>query len=164
MAYLNQCYFIGNLTADPDIRSTARGNKVAAFSIAVTRRSKQDNGEVREETSFIDIVAWTHNADLAEKYLTKGNPVLISGHLKQDTWDDKETGKRRSRITIVADSIQLLGTRRKDDGQQPATPQQQQHYEQKRNGYQPAPQQQAWNQQPAQQTRPQQYEQNDIPF
>lgn len=147
MAYLNQCYFIGNLTADPDMRQTSTGKKVASFSIAVTRRTKQDNGEMREETSFLDIAAWERSADLAEKYLCKGSAVLIAGHIKQDTWTDKESGKKRSRLTIVADNIQLIGTRRKDDPQQPATQQpQQQHYEQKRNGYQP---QQSWNQQPA---------------
>ena len=112
MAHLNKVMIIGNLTADPEVRTTPRGNSVAELRLAVNRISSGPNeGERREETTFLDVTCWGRTAEIAGQYLSKGRPVFIEGRLQQDTWDDKQTGQRRSKIRIVAENMQLLGSR-----------------------------------------------------
>ena len=119
MANLNKVMIIGNLTADPDVRTTPRGNTVAELRLAVNRVSSGPNeGERREETTFLDVTCWGRTAEIAGQYLAKGRPVFIEGRLQQDTWEDKQTGQRRSRIRIVAENMQLLGSRGDGGGQQ----------------------------------------------
>lgn len=117
MANLNKVMIIGNLTADPEQKTTPRGNAVTELRLAVNRVSSGPNeGERREETTFLDVTCWNRLAEIAGQYLAKGRPVFIEGRLQQDTWEDKQTGQRRSRIRIVAENLQLLGSR--DGGQQ----------------------------------------------
>ncbi|MBR6577262.1 MAG: single-stranded DNA-binding protein [Akkermansia sp.] len=112
MANLNKVMIIGNLTADPEVRTTPRGNSVAELRLAVNRISSGPNdGERREETTFLDVTCWGRTAEIAGQYLSKGRPVFIEGRLLQDTWEDKQTGQRRSKIRIVAENMQLLGSR-----------------------------------------------------
>ena len=112
MANLNKVMIIGNLTADPEVRTTPRGNSVAELRLAVNRISSGPNeGERREETTFLDVTCWGRTAEIAGQYLAKGRPVFIEGRMQQDTWEDKQTGQRRSRIRIVAENMQLLGSR-----------------------------------------------------
>lgn len=112
MANLNKVMIIGNLTADPEVRTTPRGNSVAELRLAVNRISSGPNeGERREETTFLDVTCWGRTAEIAGQYLSKGRPVFIEGRLQQDTWEDKQTGQRRSKIRIVAENMQLLGGR-----------------------------------------------------
>lgn len=112
MANLNKVMIIGNLTADPEVRTTPRGNSVAELRLAVNRISSGPNdGERREETTFLDVTCWGRTAEIAGQYLSKGRPVFIEGRLQQDTWEDKQTGQRRSKIRIVAENMQLLGSR-----------------------------------------------------
>lgn len=112
MANLNKVMIIGNLTADPDVRTTPRGNTVAELRLAVNRVSSGPNeGERREETTFLDVTCWGRTAEIAGQYLAKGRPVFIEGRLQQDTWEDKQTGQKRSKIRIVAENMQLLGSR-----------------------------------------------------
>ena len=112
MANLNKVMIIGNLTADPDVRTTPRGNTVAELRLAVNRISSGPNeGERREETTFLDVTCWGRTAEIAGQYLAKGRPVFIEGRLQQDTWEDKQTGQKRSKIRIVAENMQLLGGR-----------------------------------------------------
>mgnify|MGYP003303506904 CR=1 FL=1 len=119
MANLNKVMIIGNLTADPDVRQTPRGNTVAELRLAVNRVSSGPNeGERREETTFLDVTCWGRTAEIAGQYLAKGRPVFIEGRLQQDTWEDKQTGQRRSKIRIVAENMQLLGSRGDGGGQQ----------------------------------------------
>ena len=119
MANLNKVMIIGNLTADPDVRQTPRGNTVAELRLAVNRVSSGPNeGERREETTFLDVTCWGRTAEIAGQYLAKGRPVFIEGRLQQDTWEDKQTGQRRSKIRIVAENMQLLGSRGDVSGQQ----------------------------------------------
>ncbi len=119
MANLNKVMIIGNLTADPDVRQTPRGNTVAELRLAVNRVSSGPNeGERREETTFLDVTCWGRTAEIAGQYLAKGRPVFIEGRLQQDTWEDKQTGQRRSKIRIVAENMQLLGSRGDGAGQQ----------------------------------------------
>lgn len=126
MANLNKVMIIGNLVADPEVRTTPRGNTVTELRLAVNRMSSGPNdGERREETTFLDVTCWGRTAEIAGQYLAKGRPVFIEGRLQQDTWEDKQTGQRRSKIRIVAENMQLLGSR---DG---AAPQQQGGYQQR---------------------------------
>lgn len=112
MANLNKVMLIGNLTADPEVRQTPRGNSLTELRLAVNRISSGPNeGERREETTFLDVTCWGRTGEVAAQYLSKGRPVFIEGRLQMDTWEDKQTGQRRSRIRIIAENLQLLGGR-----------------------------------------------------
>lgn len=112
MANLNKVMIIGNLTADPEQKTTPRGTAVTELRLAVNRMAPGSNeGERREETTFLDVTCWGRTAEIAGQYLAKGRPVFIEGRLQQDTWEDKQTGQRRSKIRIVAENMQLLGSR-----------------------------------------------------
>ena len=112
MANLNKVMLIGNLTADPDVRTTPRGTPVTELRIAVNRVTSGPNeGERREEATYLDVTCWGRTGEIAAQYLAKGRPVFIEGRLQQDTWEDKQTGQRRSRIRIIAENLQLLGGR-----------------------------------------------------
>lgn len=112
MANLNKVMLIGNLTADPEVRQTPRGNSLTELRLAVNRVSSGPNeGERREETTFLDVTCWGRTGEVAAQYLSKGRPVFIEGRLQMDTWEDKQTGQRRSRIRIIAENLQLLGSR-----------------------------------------------------
>lgn len=112
MANLNKVMIIGNLTADPEVRTTPRGNSLTELRLAVNRVSTgQNEGERREETTFLDVTCWGRTGEIAAQYLSKGRPVFIEGRLQMDTWEDKQTGQRRSRIRIIAENLQLLGGR-----------------------------------------------------
>ena len=112
MANLNKVMLIGNLTADPEVRTTPRGNSLTELRLAVNRVSSGPNeGERREETTFLDVTCWGRTGEVAAQYLSKGRPVFIEGRLQMDTWEDKQTGQRRSRIRIIAENLQLLGGR-----------------------------------------------------
>lgn len=114
MAYLNKVFIIGNLTRDPELRVTPKGTSIAAFGIAINRQTKDDAGNTRDETTFVDVEAWGKQADLVGKYLAKGAPCMIEGRLKLDEWQDKTTGAKRSRLKVVLENVQFLG--RKSDG------------------------------------------------
>lgn len=112
MANLNKVMLIGNLTADPDVRTTPRGNAVTELRLAVNRVTNGPNeGERREEVTYLDVTCWGRQAEIAGQYLAKGRPVFIEGRLQMDTWDDKQTGQKRSRIRVIAENLQLLGSR-----------------------------------------------------
>lgn len=112
MANLNKVMIIGNLTADPEVRTTPRGTSLTELRLAVNRITNgQGDGERREETTFLDVTCWGRTGEIAAQYLSKGRPVFIEGRLQQDSWEDKQTGQRRSRIRIIAENLQLLGGR-----------------------------------------------------
>jgi single-strand DNA-binding protein len=111
MANLNRVLLIGNLTRDPEIRYTPKGTAVAEIGIAVNRVFSGEDGEKREEVTFVDVTLWSRLAEIAEQYLKKGRPVFIEGRLQLDSWDDKQTGQKRSRLRVVAENIQMLGSR-----------------------------------------------------
>jgi single-strand DNA-binding protein len=110
MASLNKVLLIGNLTRDPELRYTPKGTAVAKFGIAVNRTWKNDSGEKKEEVTFIDIDVFGKTAENAGQYLKKGRPVLVEGRLKLDQWDDKQTGQKKTRLGVVGDSLQFLGS------------------------------------------------------
>jgi len=109
MANLNKVMLIGNLTRDPEVKYTPKGTAVAEVSLAVNRTYSTDGGEKREETTFIDVELWGRQAELAGEYLKKGRSVYFEGRLKLDTWDDKTSGQKRSKMRVVAETMQFLG-------------------------------------------------------
>ena len=99
---INQVILLGRLTRDPEQRTTASGKNVVSFSIAVDRQSQDDQAD------FFNITAWDKLGDLVMQYLSKGRRVLIPGRLRQDSWEDKDTGKRQSRIEVTASDVTFL--------------------------------------------------------
>jgi single-strand DNA-binding protein len=111
MASFNKVILLGNLTRDPEVRYTPKGSAVCDLGLAVNRVYTTDSGEKREEVTYVDVVLWARLAEIAGEYLKKGRPVFIEGRLQMDTWDDKQTGQKRTRLRVVGESMQLLGSR-----------------------------------------------------
>jgi single-strand DNA-binding protein len=111
MASFNKVILLGNLTRDPEVRYTPKGTAVTELGMAVNRVYTAENGEKREETTFVDITLWGRTAEIAGEYLKKGRPVFIEGRLQLDTWDDKQSGQKRSKLKVVGEGLQLLGSR-----------------------------------------------------
>lgn len=137
MAYLNRVFLIGNLTRDPEFRVTPKGTSTASFGLAVNRQYRDESGAARDETTFVDIEAWGKQGELVSKYLTKGSPCMVEGRLRLDSWEDKTTGQKRSRIKVVAENVQFLGRGERAQGEQQA-PQQQRAAETAATDKQPA--------------------------
>lgn len=112
MASFNKVILVGNLTRDPQVRYTSGGTAVAEIGLAVSRQwfDKQTNSR-KEETTFVDVTLWGRQAEVAGEYLAKGRPVLIEGRLQLDTWDDKESGQKRSKLRVVGENMTMLGSR-----------------------------------------------------
>ena len=117
MANVNKVILIGNLTRDPEVKHTQKGLAVADFGLAVNRTYTTEAGEKREEATFIDITVWGKTAELARQYLTKGRQIYIEGRLQLDSWEDKQTGQKRSKLRVIGETIQFLDSRQ--EGQQP---------------------------------------------
>lgn len=115
MASLNSVHLIGNLTRDPEVRYTPKGTAVADIGIAVNRKYKADNGEWRDDVTFIDVTLWGKTAEFAGEYGKKGRSVFVDGRLQIETWDDKQSGQKRSKLKVVADSFQLLSGKEKSE-------------------------------------------------
>ncbi len=111
MASFNKVILLGNLTRDPEVRYTPKGSAVCDLGLAVNRAYTLDNGEKREEVTFVDVVLWARLAEIAGEYLKKGRPVFIEGRLQLDTWDDKQSGQKRSKLRVIGETMQLLGSR-----------------------------------------------------
>jgi single-strand DNA-binding protein len=122
MANLNRVLLIGNLTRDPEVKYTPNGTAVADFGIAVNRTWKNDRGEKQEEVTFVDVQCWAKLAEVVGEYLRKGAPVFIEGRLKLDTWDDKQTGQKRSKLRVIGEHLQMLGTKRPESSSPGTTP------------------------------------------
>jgi single-strand DNA-binding protein len=109
MASYNKVILMGNLTRDPESRTTPNGKSVCSFSLAMNRRYKTESGEDRDETTFIDCESYGKQAELIAKYMTKGRPLMVDGRLKLDTWE--KNGEKRSRIKVVVENFQFMGSR-----------------------------------------------------
>ncbi len=99
---INQVILMGRLTRDPEMRTTTTGKTIASFSIAV------DRGGEGDQTDFFDVTAWEKLGELVNQYLSKGRRCLVQGRLRQDSWDDKDTGKKRSKVEVVATDVTFL--------------------------------------------------------
>jgi single-strand DNA-binding protein len=113
MAQLNKVYLMGNLTRDPELRRLPSGTAVAELGLALNRTYTGKDGEKREEVTFVDVTVWDRTAENCCQYLRKGKAVHVEGYLKLDTWDDKTTGEKKSKLKVQADRVQFLD--RKDD-------------------------------------------------
>lgn len=117
MANLNKVILMGNLTATPELRTTpGKGTSVTDISLAINRYFSGENGTRQEETTFVDVTLWGRQAEIACQYLTKGRGVLVEGRLQLDTWEDRETHQKRSRLRVVGENLQLLGNGREGQG------------------------------------------------
>ena len=114
MADLNKVFLMGRLTFDPELRRTTGGTAVTELRMATSRSWTGRDGERREETLFIDVTVWDRQAENCCQYLRKGSGIHVEGSLKMDTWDDKNTGEKRSKIRVTADRVQFLDSRRGD--------------------------------------------------
>jgi len=120
MASLNRVILVGNLTRDPELRYIqSTGTAVSNIGLAVNDRRKNANGEWVEETTFVDVTLWARTAEVASEYLTKGSSVLIEGRLKLDTWEGKD-GQKQSKLKVIGERMQMLGTRGPGQGGGPA--------------------------------------------
>src|SRR5690348_12644927 len=111
MASFNKVILLGNLTRDPEVRYTPKGSAVCDLGLAVNRQYTLESGEKREEVTFVDVVLWSRLAEIAGEYLKKGRPVFIEGRLQMDSWDDKQTGQKRTKLRVIGETMQLLGSR-----------------------------------------------------
>lgn len=109
MPSFNKVILAGNLTRDPEVRYTPKGTALAEVGLAINRTWKDESGEKREEVTFVDVAAFGRSAEVIAQYLKKGAPLLVEGRLKLDTWDDKQTGQKRSKLRVVVESFQFLG-------------------------------------------------------
>lgn len=105
----NKVILMGNLTRDPETRNTPNGQSVTNFSLAVNRTWKGADGQANEDVSYIDCVAWGKPGEIIAQYLGKGRAVLVSGRLDQRSWDDKESGQKRSKIEVVVEDFNFVG-------------------------------------------------------
>ena len=107
MASYNRVILVGNLTRDIELKYTPGGTAVTDIGMAVNDRRKTANGEWVDETTFVDVTLWGRTAEVASEYLGKGSPILVEGRLKLDTWETD--GKKRSKLRVVCDRMQMLG-------------------------------------------------------
>lgn len=105
----NKVILMGNLTRDVEMRTTPSGQSVANFSIAVSRSWKGQDGQQQEQTSFINCVAWGKPGEIIAQYTSKGTPLLVSGRLDQRSWEDKESGQKRSTVEVVVEDFNFIG-------------------------------------------------------
>ena len=116
MRGFSKAIITGNLTRDPELRSTPNGASVCSFSVAVNRNYRDSNGEAKEEVSFIDCSAWGKPGEIISQYGRKGTGILVCGRLSQHSWEDKNTGQKRSRVEVVVEDFNFLSNNDRDGG------------------------------------------------
>ncbi|MBR2720854.1 MAG: single-stranded DNA-binding protein [Lentisphaeria bacterium] len=123
MASLNKVFLLGNLTHDPDVRGLASGQSVCTLRLAVNRRYLGSNGQEQEETCFVDVTVWGKAANNCRQYLSKGSQVMVEGRLRFESWEDRNSGQQRSRLSVVAENVQFMNRRREGNGGDYGNPQ-----------------------------------------
>jgi single-strand DNA-binding protein len=118
----NKVIILGNLTRDPQVKQLPSNTTVAEFGVAVNRKWRTQAGEDREEVTFIDCTAFAKQAELINQYFTKGKPIFLEGRLKFDSWEDKQGGGKRSKLTVVVENFQFVGGRDGGGGDQSQRP------------------------------------------
>ncbi len=122
MANFNKVILAGNLTRDPELRYTPKGTAVAKLGLALNRNWTTETGERREEVTFVDVDAFGKQAEVIAQYLRKGRSLLVEGRLKLDTWDDKQTGQKKSKLGVVLESFSFLDSGNRTEGGAPSAP------------------------------------------
>lgn len=110
MPSFNTVIIVGNLTRDIEVRYTPKGTAVANAGLAINRNWTTESGEKKESVTFVDVSMFGRTAENCAQYLKKGNPALVSGRLETQSWDDKQTGQKRSKLVIIAETVQFLGS------------------------------------------------------
>ena len=123
-ANFNKVILAGNLTRDPELRYTPKGLAIAKIGLAINRKWRNEAGETKDETTFVDVDAFGKTAETIGQYLKKGRPILVEGRLRYETWDDKTTGVKRSKLGVVMDSFQFIDSGNRGDSESgaPAAP------------------------------------------
>jgi len=116
MANFNKVILAGNLTRDPELKYTPKGTAVAAIGMAINRTWKSEDGQSKEEVTFVDVDAFGRTAEVIAQYLKKGRPILIEGRLKYDTWEDKQSGQKKSKLRVICESFQFLDSGNRGEG------------------------------------------------
>jgi len=116
MRGFSKAIITGNLTRDPELRSTPNGASVCSFSVAVNRVFKDSSGNQQEDVSFIDCSAWGKLGEMISQYAKKGTSVLVSGRLDQRSWEDKTTGQKRSRVEVVVEDFNFISGMDREGG------------------------------------------------
>ena len=120
MPSFNSVVLMGHLARDPELRYTPQGSAVCDFAIGMNRRFKRkDSDELVDEVTFVEITAWNGTAETCAEYLKKGRLVLVCGFLKQDRWEDTESGAKRSKVKVVAQEVRFIGKGSQDDASAP---------------------------------------------
>ncbi len=122
MANFNKVILAGNLTRDPELRYTPKGTAIAKIGLAINRTWRNEAGETKEEVTFVDVDAFGRTAETIGQYLKKGRPILLEGRLRLDTWDDKQTNQKKSKLGVVLESFQFMDSQRPADGSQSPAP------------------------------------------
>lgn len=109
MRGFSKAIIAGNITRDPEMRTTGSGSQVCSFAIAVNRSFKDSSGNQQDQVSYLDCVAWGKSAEIICQYVHKGSALLVSGRLEQRSWEDKNSGQKRSRTEIVVEDFSFIG-------------------------------------------------------
>ena len=110
MANFNKVILLGNLTRDVELRHTQNGMALAKFGMAINRKWSQ-NGEQKESTCFVDLTAWGRQAEVLSQYVRKGSQLFVEGRLEYSTWENQEDGKKRSKLEVVVENFQFVGSK-----------------------------------------------------
>jgi single-strand DNA-binding protein len=111
MASFNKVLLMGNLTRDPQLKYLPSQTAVVEFGVACNRKFRTANGEDKEEVTFVDVTSFGKQAEVINQYFQKGKPIFIEGRLKFDSWEDKQGGGKRSKLTVVIENFQFVGGR-----------------------------------------------------
>lgn len=121
MGNVNKVILMGNLTRDPELKHTNGGTALAKFGMAINETyGGRDDGERKQRTTFVDVVAWGRTGEVINEHLKKGDPIYLEGRLDFSSWKDNATGQNRSKIEVVLDKFQFIGGKRDDTAKQAA--------------------------------------------
>ena len=112
MASFNKVILAGNLTRDPELRYTPKGTAIAKITLAINRKWRTETGEMKEDVTFVDVDAFGKSAETIGQYLKKGRPILMEGRLRYETWEDKQTNQKRSKLGVVLETFQFIDSQR----------------------------------------------------
>jgi single-strand DNA-binding protein len=116
MANFNKVILAGNLTRDPELRYTPKGTAVVKLGMAINRTWKSETGENKEEVTFVDIDAWGRQAEVIAQYMRKGRPLLVEGRLQLDSWEDKTSHEKKSKLKVVLESFSFIDSKGPEGG------------------------------------------------
>ncbi|MGD0814763.1 MAG: single-stranded DNA-binding protein [Verrucomicrobiota bacterium] len=120
MANFNKVILAGNLTRDPELRYTPKGTAIAKFGLAINRTWKNEAGENKEEVCFVDVDAFARQAEVIAQYMRKGRPILVEGRLKLDTWEDKNTHQKQSKLKVHLEAFSFIDSKGPEGGAPPS--------------------------------------------